>query len=110
MKKRPKGRRHFWGGVCLRSFCDDARIIISEAQVSADLGGEAAILNLKNGVYYGLDSVAARVWNLIQQPRTFRELRDILIEEYDVERPRLESDLQNLLNQLADEQLVQIAE
>lgn len=94
----------------MRSFCDDARIIISEEQVSADLGGDAAILNLKNGVYYGLDSVAARVWNLIQQPKTFRELRDILIEEYEVDGPRLESDLQNLLNQFADQGLVRSAE
>ena len=78
-------------------------------QLSCELGGEAAILNLGNGVYYGLDSVGARVWNLIRQPRTFGQLRDILIEEYEVDAPRLESDLRSLLNQLADERLVQIS-
>jgi hypothetical protein len=94
----------------LRAFCDDARITVSDEQVSTDLGGEAAILNLKNGVYYGLDSVAARIWDLIHQPRSFRELRDILLGEYAIDVQRLESDLRNLLNQLADQGLVQIAE
>ena len=83
-------------------------IVVSREQVSSDLGGEAAILNLKNGVYYGLDSVGARVWNLIQHPRTVAELRDILAGEYDVDTPRLESDLLNLLSDLADKQLVEI--
>ena len=93
----------------MRSFSENTQITVEKNQVSTDLGGEAAILNLTNGVYYGLDSVGARVWNLIQQPRTFSELRDILLEEYAVDTPRLESDLRNLLNQLADERLVQIS-
>jgi len=93
----------------LRSFSENTQITVEKNQVSTDLGGEAAILNLTNGVYYGLDSVGARVWNLIQQPRTFIELRDILLEEYAVDTPRLESDLRNLLNQFADERLVQIS-
>ena len=93
----------------MRSFSENTQITVEKNQVSTDLGSEAAILNLTNGVYCGLDSVGARVWNLIQQPRTFSELRDILLEEYAVDTPRLESDLRNLLNQLADERLVQIS-
>ena len=93
----------------MRSFSENTQITVEKNQVSTDLGSEAAILNLTNGVYYGLDSVGARVWNLIRQPRTFGQLRDILIEEYEVDAPRLESDLRSLLNQLADERLVQIS-
>jgi hypothetical protein len=37
-------------------------------QVSSDLKGEVAILDLKAGVYYGLDAVGARVWELLQGP------------------------------------------
>ena len=85
------------------------RIIASPEQVSCDMGGEAAILNLKSGTYYGLDPVGARIWNLLQQPRTVGELRDILITEYDVDAARLESDIRALLGRLADNQLVEIS-
>jgi hypothetical protein len=84
-------------------------IVASREQVSCALGGDVAILNLKNGVYYGLDPMGARIWNLLQQPRTLAELRDILINEYDVDAARLELDIQELLSQLVDNQLVEIS-
>ena len=83
-------------------------VVVCREQVSSNLGGEAAILNLRNGVYYGLDSVAARVWVLIQRPRTVAELRDILGIEYDVATARLESDLIALLSDLAGKELVEV--
>ena len=35
-------------------------------QASVDLDDEAAILNLKTGVYFGLNEVGAWIWRLIQ--------------------------------------------
>lgn len=75
-------------------------------QVSCPLGDEAAILNLKNTVYYGLNPVGARVWNLLQQPRTVGELRDALLDEFDVEAGRCESDLLELLEKMRSEGLI----
>jgi len=88
---------------------ESTRIVASQEQVSCNLGVEAAILNLKNGIYYRLNPIGARVWDLIQSPRSFVEIRDILIDEYDVDPARLESDIRDLLNRLADNQLVEIS-
>ena len=77
-------------------------------QASSDLGGEVAILDLKAGVYYGLDAVGARIWSLIQEPRTVNEIRDILLEEYEVEPEHCERDVLALLRRLADEGLVEV--
>ena len=40
--------------------------------MSCALGEESAILNMKNSVYYGMNAVGTRVWNLLQQPKTVR--------------------------------------
>ena len=77
-------------------------------QVSSDLGGEVAILDLKAGVYYGLDAVGAQIWSLIQEPRTVNEIRNILLEEYEVEPERCERDLLVLLQRLADEGIIEV--
>ena len=79
-------------------------------QVSSDLGGEAVILGLGTGVYYGLDSVGTFVWNLLQEPRTIASLRDAIMDEYDVDRERCEQDLLALLERLMDEQLVEVVD
>jgi Coenzyme PQQ synthesis protein D (PqqD) len=83
-------------------------IVVSKDQVSCDLAGEAAILNLKNGVYYGLDTVGASIWNRIQQPATVASVREALVQEFDVDAQRCEKDLLELLQKLATEGLVEV--
>ena len=82
-------------------------VAISE-QVSCQLGEESAVLNLKNSVYYGMNPVAARVWKLLQQPRSVGELCDALVDEFDVEPERCAQDLLSLLNKMRDEGLIDI--
>jgi hypothetical protein len=85
-----------------------ATIVASKNQVSCDLAGEAAILNLENSVYYGLNPLGARIWSLIQAPATVTALRDAIVDEYDVDADRCERDLLDLLAQLAEAKLIEI--
>ena len=82
-------------------------VVAAKNQVSADLAGEAVILNLESGVYYSLDDVGAYIWSLIQEPRTVNEIRDAILEEYEVEPDRCERDIVALLEQLADAGLIE---
>ncbi len=83
-------------------------VVAAKDQVSCDLAGEAAILNIKNGVYYGLDPVGARIWKLIQQARSVDEVREALVDEYEVEPERCEQDLITLLEKLLAEGLIEV--
>lgn len=76
--------------------------------VSCELGDEAAILNMKNTVYYGLNPVGACVWSLVQQSRSVREIRDALLEEYDVQAERCERDLLGLLEKMREQGLIEV--
>ena len=78
-------------------------------QVYADLAGELAILNSKTGIYYGLDPVGARIWSLIIEFKNVREIKAILLEEYDVSPRQLESDLLTLLQDLNSKGLIEAA-
>ena len=82
-------------------------VLAVKDQVSSDLGEEVAILDLKNGVYYGLDAVGARIWNLIQEPKAVNEIWDVLLDEYEVEPEQCERDLLTLLEKLVAENLVE---
>ena len=82
-------------------------VVAAKDQVSSDLGEEVAILDLKNGVYYGLDAVSARIWTLIQEPKAVNEIRDVLLDEYEVEPEHCERDLLALLEKLVAENLVE---
>src|SRR2546423_510885 len=87
----------------------DATVVATQDQVSTKLGQEeTSILSLDKGVYYGLNEVGTRVWELIREPKTVRQLNETLANEYDVDPKRLEAELQKLLEQLAHEGLVVI--
>ena len=83
-------------------------VVVSQDQVSCDLSGESAILNLKAGVYYGLNEVGTRIWKLIQEPRRVGELRDAILEEYEVEPDRCEADIIALLQAFMENGLIEV--
>ena len=87
---------------------DRSVVVVAKDQVSCDLAGEVAILNVKNGVYYGLDPVGARIWNLMQEPRAVAEIQDAITNEYDVEPERCIRDLVGLLEKLLAEGLIEV--
>lgn len=82
-------------------------VLAGSQQVTGDLpDGEVVILNLKDGVYYGLNVVGGRIWELIQQPMTVRELQSVLIEEFDVDEQQCYRDVVRLLGDLAARDLI----
>lgn len=83
-------------------------VVATAEQVSCPLGEESAILNLKNSVYYGLNPVGSRVWTLLQQPRSVSELRDTLVDEYEVAADKCEHELLELLEKMRIEGLVEV--
>jgi hypothetical protein len=83
-------------------------VVAAKGQVSCDLVDEGIILDLKSGVYFGLNAVGAHIWKLIQEPKTVNEVRDALLEEYNVEFKRCEQDLIVLLHELAAHGLIEI--
>jgi hypothetical protein len=83
-------------------------VVATPEQVSCALGDESAILNMKNSVYYGMNAVGTRVWNLLGEPRSVGQLRDALLDEYEVEPSRCEQDLLQLLEKMRGEGLIEV--
>ena len=83
-------------------------VVVAAEQVSCPLGEEAAILNLKNSVYYGMNPVGARIWELLKQPKRVSELCDVLLDEYEVEQERCSKDLLTLLQKMREEGLIEV--
>jgi Coenzyme PQQ synthesis protein D (PqqD) len=85
-------------------------VVASSEQVSANLAGEAAVLNLEDGVYYGLDTVATRIWDHITEPTRVEDIVAVLLREYDVDADRCERELLKFLERLAERGLLEVAD
>ena len=83
-------------------------VVATSEQVSCPLGEESAILNLKNSMYYGMNPVGTRIWTLLKEPRSVEQLRDALLNEYDVDAALCERDLLDLLGKMKSEGLIEV--
>jgi coenzyme PQQ synthesis protein D (PqqD) len=74
--------------------------------VAATVADELVVMSVDLGRYFGLNLTAARVWELLEEPRTVDELCESLAQEYEVERGTCELEITALLEDLRKEGLV----
>ncbi len=87
---------------------DSSIVVADREQIFSDIGGEAVILHLKTGIYHGLNEIGARIWTLIQEPKSVKDIQRILLEEYEVEVERCDRDLIALLKDLLAAGLIEV--
>ena len=78
----------------------DSTVSPSDDAVFRELEGESVLLNLETGMYYGLDAVGTRAWQLAAVAGSLRAVRDALVDEYDAAPDVIERDLLSLADAL----------
>jgi hypothetical protein len=73
---------------------------LSPDVVFRELDGEAVILDLASGSYFGLNDVGTRVWQLIDQGSTIERVLDTVAEEYEADRETIVRDVLRLIDEL----------
>jgi hypothetical protein len=64
-----------------------------------ELDDEAVLLNLKTGVYFGLNPTGLRIWQLIVEGRSLEQVLETMRGEYEVDVQVVERDLLDLCTQ-----------
>jgi len=74
-----------------------------------ELDGEGVILNLENEQYYGLDTVATRMWVLLSTFPNILDVYNSLLNDYHVDPEILKNDLTEFVLQLSKQGLIEIS-
>ena len=81
------------------------------ANVSFSVVGEDAfLLNTKTNKYFALEKVGTRLWELLKEGKSLKDVHQVILGEYEVESVQLEQDLLELLNHMLENGLVEIAQ
>ncbi|HVQ13044.1 MAG TPA: PqqD family peptide modification chaperone [Vicinamibacterales bacterium] len=89
-----------------RTISDSATVVAAGDLLASEFGDELVILDLRDGVYYGLEDAGAQIWSLLQKPVSVAEIREALVAAYEVEPARCEQDVRALLAELETRGLV----
>ena len=85
-----------------------SKISVPQHTLFRELAGEAVLLNLDSGTYFGLDETGTSFWQALTTTDTIQGAYDLLLSEYDVEPDDLRQDISGLLDKLIDHALVKI--
>lgn len=78
----------------------------SDQAIANAVADETVILHLGSGTYFGLDPIGAKLWEALKHGAAPDSICEELLAEYEVDRPTLENDLRELLEELAANDLI----
>jgi Coenzyme PQQ synthesis protein D (PqqD) len=84
----------------------DDRLACPPEVLSRVLDGEAILLHLGSGTYFGMNEVATRAWELIVGGTTYASMCKSLVSEFEVAQAEIERDMLEFLTVLQDKQLI----
>jgi hypothetical protein len=64
--------------------------------------GEAVLLDMETGQYYGLNSVATSMWSVLVAGGDFSAVRQALLEEFDAPIHDLDEDIRAFIGEMTD--------
>ena len=76
--------------------------------LSSELGSEHVLLNLRDGIYYGLEDVGSDIWKMLQKPVPVGDICGAIFETRDVDPERCRRDVLKLLDELVERHLVEL--
>ena len=75
--------------------------------MASDLSAnETVMMDIDQGLYFGLENVAKDIWDYLATPHTVAELQHYLGEAYAVDEQTLTTDLQTFLAEMEKHQLI----
>ena len=86
------------------------RLVRAREQLSCELDGEIAILNLGSKLYFGLTDVAATIWQELETPKSCEAIVAGVMAKYDVEAGQCREDVRTFLGLLSERGLLDIEE
>jgi hypothetical protein len=85
-------------------------VTVPEKVLFRDLAGEAVLLELESGRYYGLNETGTRMWTLLVEHGRAGAALQSLREEYDVPAEELEREFLHFIETLAARNLLHLHE
>ena len=74
---------------------------------TAELEGEAVLLDINTGHYYGLSCVGAQIISMLKEPVRVSFIIEKLLQEYDVDVNQLRGDIIGFLLEMKDRKLIE---
>ncbi len=83
---------------------------LSDKILFREMQGEAVLLNIETGIYFGLDASGTATWNLMQKQKNIGKILNLLLLEYEIDPKTCREDLLKFISNLEKNGLIEVHE
>ncbi|MDX1592523.1 MAG: PqqD family peptide modification chaperone [Balneolaceae bacterium] len=76
--------------------------------IASSLDDEIVMFDAENGKYYGLNNVAAAIWNSLEEEKSIIQLCESLSETFDITEEKCREEVIDFLPELQKKGLIEI--
>lgn len=88
----------------------DSVVKITDDVIFQELEGEAVLLNMQSEIYFGLNGMGTRIWQLLKTHGRLRSISETILNEYDIDEEQLGNHLCEFIDKLHSKGLVVLEE
>jgi Coenzyme PQQ synthesis protein D (PqqD) len=77
--------------------------------LSSTIDDEVVMMSSEKGMYYNLNPIGSRIWELLETPQTIESLCAQLMDEYDVDEATCKQETEEFIQSLAERGLIEIS-
>jgi Coenzyme PQQ synthesis protein D (PqqD) len=82
------------------------KYIQNKQVVQSKIGEEVVMLDMESGYYFGLNSMASVIWNMLQNAVTVEEIVGKLLTEYAVQESQCLAETQELIGRMLEHKII----
>ena len=71
---------------------------------------EVVMMSGDQGLFFGIDTIGARIWNMLETPAKVEDLIEKLVADYDVEHSVCQNDTLQFLNEMLVKKVILVSE
>lgn len=74
--------------------------------LDGELDDQQVMMHIDLGKYYGLNPVAKRIWDMLDQPKSFEEIVTSLLEQFEVSEEQCSREVELFLNEAIKKDII----
>jgi hypothetical protein len=86
------------------------KLVVKDTVFTQEIDDELVILDMESENYFGLDETGTAIWQAVKEKESLKEVLELLLEQYDVDKEVLKQDLFDFVKELIENGLVEVVE
>lgn len=83
------------------------KLVKSHKTLTSHIDDEVVMMSSEKGMYYNLNPIGSRIWELLDTPQSLESLCAQLMEEYDVDEATCKQETEEFIQSLLERGLVE---